>query len=135
MRTLGEQGRAQDPCLVGRAVRGGSGTPERRSMAGWSGGSGGERVKGRFLDTCEAGSEATMWPSGIRGRERRALGAPEGQGGPGLALQLPWLPPRSPVGEGVLLSRRKAYSQVMTWYSLSVGTTCRSAEVSTVAEP
>lgn len=77
----------------------------------------------------------TRWPSGIRGRERRASGAPEGWGGPGLALLLPWLPPRNPVGEGVLLNRRKAYSQVMTWYRVSVGTTCRSAEVRTVAEP
>lgn len=70
------------------------------------------------------------------GKERRAWGGtPEGQGGPGLALLLPRLPPRSPVGEGVLLNGRKAYSRVMTWYSVSVGATCRSAEVRAVAEP
>lgn len=42
-----------------------------------------------------------MWLSGIRGRESVGLGALGGAGaGPGLALQLPWLPQVCPVGEG-----------------------------------
>lgn len=84
---------------------------------------------------CEARCEAPGGLQGWRKGEAGRGGGPEGQGGPGLALLLPRLPPRSPVGEGVLLNGRKAYSRVMTWYSVSVGATCRSAEVRAVAEP
>ena len=121
------------PLSSGQGSEGGVWEPEGWSLAGWSWGGGGERVEGSFLGMCEAVRHQVAFRHQRKGEA--GLGGPRGVGrawaGPPAAL----VAPRNPVGEGVLLNRRKAYSQVMTWYRVSVGTTCRSAEVRTVAEP
>lgn len=90
LRTLGDKA---EPRTLSSGQVGSKGrfwdAPERRSRGG-----GGERVKGRL---------ALRPPCGFQGSEevvRWPWGPQRGRGGPGLALQLPWLPLRSPVGEG-----------------------------------
>lgn len=79
------------PLSSGQGSEGAAGTPEGRSLAGWSWGGGGERVEGSFLGMCEAVRHQVAFRD--QRKEEAGLRGPRGAGrawaGPPAALVAP----------------------------------------------